>query len=248
MFKYFFTIFVLVFLGIGNIGLAQDKAEFSAGMAFISSASAYKGVGSTSQVMPSISYENGRLKLGVQDGISYRVSASDTNEFRVSLAPNFQPYKSSDSDSLAGMDRDMGLDGSMSGTFEIARGSTLKLKAATDLRDSSNGHLVDLSFRQFIPLGSIPAIFSLGGKWYDSKRAQHDFGVYASEDISGREEYAPGAVAVTYISLNAFMNVTENTSAFVNISANFLPNKVVNSPIVEKDSTLSTIIGVSYRF
>ena len=248
MFKYFFTSFVLVFLGIGNIGLAQDKAEFSAGMAFINSASAYKGVGSTSRVMPSISYENGRLKLGVQDGISYMVSASDTNEFRVSLAPNFQPYESSDSTSLAGMDRDMGLDGSMSGTFEIVRGSTLKLKAATDLRDSSNGHLVDLSFRQFIPLGSIPAIFSLGGKWYDSKRAQYDFGVYASEAISGRAEYEPGAVAVTYISLNAFMNVTENMSAFVNISANFLPNKVVNSPIVEKDSTLSTIIGVSYSF
>lgn len=248
MFKHLFTGLTVAIMFMGGSSFAQENAEFSAGMAYIDSASAYKGVGSTSRVMPSLSYENGRLKLGVQDGVSYRVTAAGKNQIRLNLAPNFQPYKSSDSATLAGMDRNMGLDGSISGAFEIARGSTLKLKAATDLRDSSNGHVVDLSFSQFIPLGGIPAILSLGGKWYDSKRSQHDFGVYASEAIAGRAEYAPGAVAVTYISVNAFLNVTENVNAFVNISANFLPSEVVNSPIVGKDSTLSTIIGLSYSF
>ena len=56
------------------------------------------------------------------------------------------------------------------------------------------------------------------------------YGVYASEVAAGRAEYAPGAVAVPYLSVKAFMDVTENISAFVNVPANFLPTEVTNSP------------------
>ena len=66
--------------------------------------------------------------------------------------------------------------------------------------------------------------------------------------VAGRAEYAPGAVAVTYLSVNSFMTVTDNISAFVNISANLLPKEITNSPIVSQESTVSTVVGLSYSF
>ena len=66
--------------------------------------------------------------------------------------------------------------------------------------------------------------------------------------VAGRAEYAPGAVAVPYLSVNAFMNVTENINAFVNVSANFLPNEVTSSPIVSQKTTVSTMLGLAYNF
>ena len=248
MFKHQIAGFAVAIASIATTSIAQDSAQLSVGMAYISSASPYQGVASSSRVMPSVSFESGDLKLSVQDGISYRVFAVGENQIRVNLAPNFQPYKSSDSSTLSAMDRDMSVDGAVAGSFEIARGSTLRLKASTDLSNKFNGHLVDVSFSQFIPLGGIPTIFSLGSKWYDSKRSQYDYGVYASEVVAGRAEYAPGAVAVTYLSVNSFMNVTDNISAFVNISANLLPKEITNSPIVSQESTVSTVVGLSYSF
>ena len=248
MLKHAIASLTLTFSFVSNTSFAEDAAQLSLGMAYISSASPYEGVGSSSRVGPSASYESGDLKLSVQDGISYRVFAAGKNQIRVNLAPNFQPFKSSASATLSGMERDMGVDGAIAGSFEIARGSTLTLKASTDLSNTFNGHLVDVSFRQFIPVGGIPTIFSVGSKWYDSKRSQHTYGVYASEVVAGRAEYAPGAVAVTYLSINSFINITENISAFVNVSGNVLPNKITNSPIVSKKNTLSTILGLSYSF
>ncbi|MGB0687701.1 MAG: MipA/OmpV family protein [Paracoccaceae bacterium] len=248
MFKHLLAGFGVAIASIATNSFAQDSAQFSVGMAYINSASPYKDVGATSRALPYGSFESGDLRLSVQDGISYRVFAGESSELRLNLAPNFEPYKSTDSTALNGMDRDMGVDGVLAGSFEIARGSTVRLKAATDLSNTFNGHLVDVSFGQFIPLGGIPTIFSLGSKWYDGKRSQHMYGVYASEVVAGRAEYAPGAVAVPYLSVNAFMNVTENINAFVNVSANFLPNEVTSSPIVSQKTTVSTMLGLAYNF
>ena len=248
MLKHLLAGFGVAMASIATNSFAQDSAQFSVGMAYINSASPYEGVGSSSRVVPSVSFESGDLKLSVQDGISYRVFAGDSNQIRLNLAPNFEPYKSSDSTTFSGMDRDMGVDGVVAGSFEIARGSTLSLKMATDLSNTFNGHLVDVSFSQFIPLGGVPTIFSVGSKWYDSKRSQHMYGVYASEVAVGRAEYAPGAVAVTYLSVNSIMSLTDNISAFVSVSANFLPNEITNSPIVSKKNTMSTVLGLSYNF
>ena len=248
MIKYAIAGLTLTISLISNASFAEDNAQLSVGMAYINSASPYEGVGSSSRVVPSVSFESGDLKLSVQDGISYRVFAGENTQVRLNLAPNFEPYKSSDSTTLSGMDRDMGVDGMVAGSFEIARGSTFSLKASTDLSNTFNGHLVDVSFSQFIPLGGIPTIFSLGSKWYDSKRSQHMYGVYSSEVAAGRAEYAPGAVAVTYLSVNSIMSLTDNISAFVSVSANFLPNEITNSPIVSKKNTMSTVLGLSYNF
>ena len=112
---------------------------------------------------------------------------------RAAIAPNFRPYKSEDSTSLSGMDRKMTFDGVIMGSFDIVRGSTLKLKMAREVTNEFNGTLVDLAFSQFIPIGGQPVIVSLGSKNYDSKRAEYFFGVKPSEATGSRAAYAPGA-------------------------------------------------------
>ena len=69
MFKHQIAGFAVAIASIATTSIAQDSAQLSVGMAYISSASPYEGVASSSRVMPSVSFESGDLKLSVQDGI-----------------------------------------------------------------------------------------------------------------------------------------------------------------------------------
>lgn len=227
---------------------ADPSSKFSLGAAYINGNSIYTGVGSTSRFMPSIAYENDKVKIDFREGVSYKFIDTQTFGMRAAIAPNFRPYKSADSTSLSGMDRKMTFDGVIMGSFDIVRGSTLKLKMAREVTNEFNGTLVDLAFSQFIPIGGQPVIVSLGSKNYDRKRAEYFFGVKPSEATGSRAAYAPGAAAITYLSVNTFFNITSNIGAFANITTNLLPSKIKDSPIVSKSSNTAAILGVAYNF
>ena len=238
----------VVSICFGSGLLAETSSNFSVGAAYINSNSIYTGVGSTSRFMPSIAYENDKVKVGLREGVSYQFIDNEAFNMSAAIAPNFRPYDSSDSTTLSGMDRKMTFDGVIMGSVDIIRGSTLKLKMASEVTNEFNGTLVDLAFSQFIPIGGQPVIFSLGSKNYDSNRSEYFFGVKSSEAVVGRAAYDPGPVAITYLSVNTFFNITPDIGAFANITTNFLPSKVKNSPIISKGSNTAAILGLSYSF
>ncbi len=105
---------------------------------------------------------------------------------------------------------------------------------AREVTNEFNGTLVDLAFSQFIPIGGQPVIVSLGSKNYDSKRAEYFFGVKPSEATGSRAAYAPGAAAITYLSVNTFFNITSNIGAFANITKIFCPAKLKTARLSAK--------------
>jgi hypothetical protein len=117
----------------------------------------------------------------------------------------------------------------------------------TDLGEHG-GSLLDLAVSQFFPIGGQPVIFSLGTKRHDSKLAHYKYGVTAAEANTDRAVYAPGATNVTYLSVNTFYDLSRSVSAFVNVTATFLPSEATRSPIVSKSETVNAIVGLAYRF
>ena len=166
----------------------------------------------------------------------------------VTLLPNFQPYKSSDSTSLDGMDRALTVDGLMSFSYSLERGLDLNLETATELSNQFKGHMADLAVSQFIPIFGIPCVLKGGAKWYDQNRAQYFYGVEEDEERIGRLAYEVGSIVIPYYSVNFFYNLDLDTTLFANLNTNFLPSKVFNSPIVDKESSTNLVLGIGYTF
>jgi outer membrane scaffolding protein for murein synthesis (MipA/OmpV family) len=55
-------------------------------------------------------------------------------------------------------------------------------------------------------------------------------------------------VLLPYISVNKIYSLTKQTSLFANVNVKFLPNKVVNSPIIKANTSVSSILGLNYSF
>lgn len=60
----------VVSICFGSGLLAETSSNFSVGATYINSNSIYAGVGSTSRFMPSIAYENDKVKVGLREGVS----------------------------------------------------------------------------------------------------------------------------------------------------------------------------------
>jgi len=241
-------LFAVSICTIASTAFSQDAKYFSIGAAFISSGSVYSGVSSSSRFSPSISYEDENYKISVQDGVAYKLVDNESSKLSASLSPSFKPYDSSDSTFLVGMSRNMTLNAKLSGSLDIVRGTALKVSYSSELTNEHGGSLLDLAVSQFMPIGGQPMIFSLGTRQHDSKLALYQYGVKTSEATLNRLAYAPGTTNVTYVSLNTFYDLSRSISAFLNVSANFLPNNAKNSPIVSKGETISALAGISYRF
>ena len=241
-------LFALSICAIASSAFSQDAKYFSIGAGFISSESVYSGVSSSSRFSPSISYEDENYKISTQDGVAYKLVDNETSKLTASLSPSFKPHDSSDSTVLAGMSRNMTLNAKLSGSLDIVRGTALKVSYSSELTNEHGGSLLDIAVSQFMPIGGQPMIFSLGTRQYDSKLALYQYGVKTSEANLNRLAYAPGTTNVTYVSLNTFYDLSRSISAFLNVSANFLPNNAKNSPIVSKGETISALAGISYRF
>ncbi|MCO4837088.1 MAG: MipA/OmpV family protein [Oceanospirillaceae bacterium] len=227
---------------------ANDNAVFEIGAVAVNGSSIYTGVESTSAVMPSISYKSDILSVSVQEGFVYQLSNDGALKLSGAIVPNFRPYKSTASATLAGMTRNMYFDASLSASFTLARGLDAKLSMATELTNRFNGKAIDASISQFVPIMGQPVIFGAGLKYQDASRANYLYGVKASEATGQRAQYDTGSATSTYLTMSTFHSFTQQTSLFASVNASFLPSNVSNSPIVSNKRTVSSVIGLSYSF
>jgi outer membrane protein len=241
-------LFILAFIVPLSTSYAQDEPRFTVGLAYIGGTSIYSNVDTTSRIMPSLSYESDSIRISVKEGLTYKFIDTASTAFDASLAISFKPYKSTDSTILAGMDRDMSVDGALSGSYGLARGLTSTVTLATEISGKYNGSSADVSISQFIPVYGLPFIFRIGSKWLDKNRAKYFYGVYADEATVARFQYDPGNVLLPYLSVNTFYKLTPSTSLFANINTKFLSKKVTNSPIVSEETSTNIIVGIGYTF
>jgi outer membrane protein len=240
-----FATYLCLFVGVSH---AQEKSQVSIGFAYIGSDSIYANVPFESALMPTISYKSDTLNLSFQQGAAYKFIDNETLSISAAIIPRFRPYKSTDSAGLSGMTRDMYFDGALNASYELSRGLSAQFKLGTELTNKFNGNFLDLSLSQFIPMAGQPIILKAGATWYSSERANYLYGVNASEANGLRAEYAPQSVLLPYISVNKIYSLTKQTSLFANINMKFLPSKVVNSPIINGNTSVSSVLGLNYSF
>ena len=227
---------------------AQKADKYSIGAAYIFGESVYEGTESIALLAPSLSYEDGPLKIGLPEGISYQIYQIKNIKFSTFLNPIFAPYDPNDASILNGMTRNETIGLNLSSSFDIARGSSLKFSFGSELSNQHNGDIINISYQQFIPVAGFPVILSVGSRWQDSKRSRYFYGVYSSEARSDRIDYAPGNSNIYFASLNSFYNITDSVGLIGNLSVDFLPPELMDSPIIGRKISFNTVFGLGYNF
>ena len=235
-------------LAESNMKPSQSDSHFSIGFAYINGDSIYSDGETKSRLVPYLSFESERIRVSVQEGLTYQLITKSDLSFDVSLSPNFKPYESQDAPSLVGMKREMTIDGSISSSYKVTRGLTAKIKLTTEVTNEFKGTGADVSISQFIPISGIPVIFKAGSSWYDENRAEYFYGVYESEATDLREQYDPGPVLIPYLAISSFYTLSPKANLFGTVSSTMFPDKIASSPVVEKELSVNVVIGMGYKF
>lgn len=237
-----------LFALMAPVSAQQVPEGFSGGIGVGYARSVFVGDNASAQALPILRYDTEAFSIGVPDG--FRVTLFGDEQFRVSavLAPRFSALDEADSTALDGIEREITFDGGAQMQYRFGRGTTLRLRAVTELTDEHGGHEVSAEVRQPVPFGRQPLMAAAGVTWLSGDLSRYTYGVLASEAAGGRPAYDPGSVVIPHISLSAMFPIADRASLVGSVRAEYLPDAITDSPIVDEDLGLSTFLGLTFRF
>lgn len=204
----------------------------------------YRGVDSEFYAFPTITWRIGRVFVR-EAGLGFQI-AGDTHWSVDAFAElRFDGYDADDSDFLDGMDdRDGTLD---AGLAYVRRSPTLgkfAFSVAADTLDRHGGYQVDITWSKLTRFG-LP---SVRVAYYSSALADYYYGVEADEAAPGRPAYSPGGSIVISPNYTFGAPLTDRWNWLVNVGADFYPDDISDSPIMEDSYRAYVFLGASYRF
>ncbi len=221
---------------------------FTIGALGIASTSPYVGEDVSTVVVPLLAWKQGNLSISTGDGLKLGVLDRDALSFSALVAPRFPPFDGGNSGPLAGMDRGFTVDAGVLAEFAPTEGTKFSLRAVTEATREHGGQEVTLAAQSRVAIAGIPMLLGGGAKWQSSGLSEYVYGVPASDAAAGRPAYAPGATVVPYLSVGTMYPINAQTRVFGSIKAEFLPDAVTDSPIIDSGVVTSLAVGVSFGF
>ena len=68
------------------------------------------------------------------------------------------------------------------------------------------------------------------------------------ESEEGIEKYRPNNLIIPYLSLAASYSLNPKIRVTSAVTHKFLPDKIVDSPLIDKDSMTNFFMGITYKF
>ncbi|BDX08338.1 MipA/OmpV family protein [Planctobacterium marinum] len=122
------------------------------------------------------------------------------------------------------------------------------LSAAHDINDVYQGGSLSANYRRFMELGEWRVIANLRATWKSAALLDYYYGIDARDTFDATLHYTAGSAWFTQVGLSANRKITENWRWLLHISYNHLPSAMSDSPLVDKNYTITTFAGVTYRF
>ncbi|MEO0774686.1 MAG: MipA/OmpV family protein [Pseudomonadota bacterium] len=226
---------------------APNQDGFSAGVIATVGVSPYVGEDTRFGGFPLISYRKGPFSIGFQ-GISYEFARSEQLTFSVGVSPRFTGLEDPDGSALVGIDRDFTIDAFLGLDVALGQGVSIETTVRQELTGEHDGQEVELELGYATFVGGTGLSFSAGTKYQSSDLANYTWGVFANEVIAGRPAYDTGDVFIPFVSVGAARPISEKLTLIGNIRADFLPDAVSDSPIVDESTPVSLGVGLSYKF
>lgn len=218
------------------------------GAAALVQAEAYRDLDDDVEIegIPLITYQDRRFSLfGPRAGV--RVGGNESWDFRWLVEWDFTGYDPEDSDFFDGMEkRSSTLASGFSLEYE-GGGTEVELSVLHDVLDRNGGYVAEISLS--LPRG--------GRQWnvtpgisltYQSEDySDYYFGVELDEATAERPAYLPGATTEISLDLQLRRSLQGRWFLFGFASHTFLDDAVKDSPLVDRSSQTTAILGLAYR-
>ena len=236
---------------------AKKTTGFSAGLGVIGSTGLYLGEDTHVTPIPLLSYEGERFFLrGLYGGMSLyknelitlngivnvnmnRLDVEDLSESKLAQK-NLSRAQLEDRDISA----DIGLEAILKAPYGI-----VSIQALNDIGNASDAAEFKINYQYFWRLSNQWTLMpNVGLEWLSDDRANYYYGILESEVAQGVEKYRPNNVIIPHVSLGASYVFSPKWRTTGAVTHKFLPNKVVDSPLVDASSTTNFFMGITYKF
>lgn len=253
----FVRFFSLILLGAVPATAEQTSADnpearLWAGGGFLTLQKPYKGVEAECYAVPLLIYQGPKFTL-FGPVATYSLFGEENRWGVLALARiRTEGFTNNESRYLNGMsDRDptveLGLRYLHDLTFAV-----LSLDFSHDILDKHSGWESRLTFRKtFRDIGNIESLSltpSIGVNWRSKQLNDYYYGVRTAESAPGRDAYNAGGSIGWLSGLQLNYKLTDKWSLFGLANLEWLDSEITDSPIVEKDYTLSLLGGLIIEF
>ena len=226
-----------------------ERGRLGVGAGVIGRSSPYVGSDVTVlQPIPAITYNGERLQWL---GPTVQYSLLGTGWWRLAASASYRigVYEESDSTALAGLgDRNGTMMAGLGMRFDVPGGANLSLRYEHDALDKIGGGAATARLSKGFQAGAFRFAPQLQVNWMSADLTNYDFGVAETAATEARPAYETGSSISYEVGIGTFIELTEEWRILLNVSAEFLPDEIVDSPIVAEDRVIKGFAAITYVF
>lgn len=230
-----------------NISEADSNSMLLVGPGAWMTIKPYKGMDTTIYPIPVVTAVSAPFYFFI-DTAGCRLFSDYNMTFDVIGKLRTDGYDADESDDFEGMhDRNMTLDAG--GEFSITGDwGDIYARILTDALGQHDGQEFRVTYAKPFKFEKSKISPSVGFALLSSNLADYYYGVRDDEARPGRPAYDPGASTNWFVGLDANYQLNDGWTLLTSITYYWLDSNIRNSPIVDKDYTISIIAGAMYRF
>ena len=235
----------------------KRSTGFSTGLGIVGSTGLYIGEDTNLIPVPLLSYEGDRFFLrGLYAGMKLYKNELFTLNGIVNVNMNKLDVDDLNESKLAQKnlsrvqleDRDISADVGLEAIVKVPYG-IISVQAVNDIGNASDAAEVKANYQYFWRLNNQWTLMpNVGVEWLSDSRANYYYGTLDSEVAKGVEKYRPNNLIIPYLSLGASYSLNPKIRVTSAVTHKFLPDKIVNSPLIDKDSMTNFFMGITYKF
>lgn len=244
-----------IFLSVLTFGVAaqdddhdDDDGNYAIGLMLASDQSIYVGGDDEVQPFPYIQASWGDLYFE-GGSVGYYLFENDNWTIKTSLSlEGLGDDNRDDSVILADMgDFDQVFLGQVELEYEAEWGE-LGLTLGADASGTYDGYVAEIEYGYPMELGSWRIEPSIGVEWVSEEVNQYYYGVEQKHVRAGRGLYLPGAGVNYSAGITAMYPFMQHHAIVIQAEYEVLSKEVSDSPIVDRDNTMTIGLGYVYRF
>lgn len=230
----------------------ERRTGWSVGAGGVTSLSAYRGVDSQTTAFPLFNYEGERFFVR-GPSLGYRLTPDKPLRLAafISAAPAEYDPDDSDDAQMRQLDRrNFTALAGFSARYNLSAG-LLTARVGTEISGRHHGQYAEVSYSYpfLFESGAISLTPTAGVEWHSTDFNDYYFGISSAEAArTALTEYSPGSSTNPFVGLTLTWQLSEVVGIFVSSRYKHFGDEIADSPMLDDDSEVSSLVGLTWKF